>query len=65
MNDIDSQYPSVATRTEWLARRLELLEQEKALTRQRNALNAERRRLPMVAIDKPYSFACHDRKIRR
>ncbi len=29
---------------------------EKALTRQRDALNAERRRLPMVAIEKDYVF---------
>jgi predicted dithiol-disulfide oxidoreductase (DUF899 family) len=33
-----------------------LLEQEKDLTRQRDALNAERRRLPMVKVEKTYVF---------
>jgi predicted dithiol-disulfide oxidoreductase (DUF899 family) len=56
MNDFDIDYPPVATREEWLARRLALLEHEKTLTRQRDALNAERRRLPMVAIEKSYRF---------
>jgi predicted dithiol-disulfide oxidoreductase (DUF899 family) len=34
----------------------ELLAKEKELTRHRDALNAERRRLPMVEIDKDYVF---------
>jgi predicted dithiol-disulfide oxidoreductase (DUF899 family) len=48
--------PSVVSREEWLKARLKLLEKEKAFTRQRDALNAERRRLPMVQIDKAYEF---------
>jgi predicted dithiol-disulfide oxidoreductase (DUF899 family) len=48
--------PEVVTREEWLAARKELLLREKELTRQRDALNADRRRLPMVAIEKDYSF---------
>jgi predicted dithiol-disulfide oxidoreductase (DUF899 family) len=48
--------PQVVSRDEWLAARKELLASEKELTRQRDALNAERRRLPMVEIDKAYAF---------
>ena len=48
--------PEVVTREEWLAARLELLAKEKELTRARDRLNADRRRLPMVRIDKPYTF---------
>ena len=48
--------PDVVTREEWLAARRDLLAQEKALTRARDQLNADRRRLPMVRVDKPYRF---------
>ena len=48
--------PQVVSRKEWLDARKRLLEREKEFTRQRDALNAERRRLPMVEIDKPYVF---------
>jgi predicted dithiol-disulfide oxidoreductase (DUF899 family) len=48
--------PNVVTREEWLAARKELLAKEKELTRARDAVNAERRRLPMVKIDKEYVF---------
>jgi len=48
--------PAVVSRDEWTAARNELLRKEKELTRARDRLNAERRRLPMVRIDKPYSF---------
>ena len=47
-------YPDVVTREEWLAARKQLLVQEKQATRDRDALNAERRRLPMVRIEKEY-----------
>jgi predicted dithiol-disulfide oxidoreductase (DUF899 family) len=50
------ELPEVVTRTEWLAARKELLSKEKELTRRRDALNAERRRLPMVRIEKDYIF---------
>ena len=52
----DTALPEVVSRAEWLAARKVLLAKEKALTRQRDAVNAERRRLPMVKIDKPYVF---------
>jgi predicted dithiol-disulfide oxidoreductase (DUF899 family) len=48
--------PDVVSRDEWLAARKELLAKEKELTRRRDALNAERRMLPMVAIEKEYVF---------
>lgn len=48
--------PKVVTRAEWLVARQELLAKEKELTRRRDALNAERRRLPMVGIEKDYVF---------
>jgi predicted dithiol-disulfide oxidoreductase (DUF899 family) len=48
--------PHVVSQDEWLVARKELLVKEKALTRQRDALSADRRRLPMVKIDKEYVF---------
>jgi predicted dithiol-disulfide oxidoreductase (DUF899 family) len=48
--------PQVVSRDEWLAARVQLLAKEKEFSRQRDALNAERRRLPMVEIDKEYVF---------
>jgi len=52
----DATLPEVTSREEWLRARKALLAKEKALTRHRDAVNAERRRLPMVRIDKPYVF---------
>jgi predicted dithiol-disulfide oxidoreductase (DUF899 family) len=48
--------PEVTTREQWLVARKALLAREKEHTRQRDALNADRRRLPMVAVDKDYVF---------
>jgi predicted dithiol-disulfide oxidoreductase (DUF899 family) len=44
------------TREEWLAARLELLEEEKELTRRSDALAQRRQELPWVPIDKQYRF---------
>ena len=44
--------PEVVSREEWLEARTRLLAMEKEETRRRDALNAERRRLPMVRVDK-------------
>ena len=49
-------YPDVVTREQWLSARKRLLDQEKKSTREHDALNAERRRLPMVLIEKEYRF---------
>src|SRR4051812_20704824 len=43
-----------ATRKEWLAARLELLEAEKALTRRSDEVARRRQELPWVRIDKEY-----------
>ncbi|WP_309062858.1 DUF899 domain-containing protein [Streptomyces sp.] len=48
--------PEIVSRAQWRAAREELLVKEKAVTRARDALNAERRRLPMVEIDREYVF---------
>jgi predicted dithiol-disulfide oxidoreductase (DUF899 family) len=48
--------PQVVSRQEWLAARKELLAREKEATRQRDAISEERRRLPMVAVEKDYRF---------
>ncbi|MEW2378932.1 DUF899 family protein [Micromonospora sp. NPDC047812] len=52
--------PRVVSRDEWEAARAELLVSEKELTRARDALSAQRRRLPMVRIDKEYVFDSPD-----
>jgi predicted dithiol-disulfide oxidoreductase (DUF899 family) len=48
--------PKVVSREEWLAARTALLAKERAMTHQFDALRAERRRLPWVAVEKPYLF---------
>jgi predicted dithiol-disulfide oxidoreductase (DUF899 family) len=50
------QFSTVVSREEWLSARKELLAREKEFTRQRDALSAERRKLPMVKIEKKYVF---------
>jgi predicted dithiol-disulfide oxidoreductase (DUF899 family) len=48
--------PKIVSPDEWLAARKDLLAREKQLTRARDALNADRRRLPMVRIERDYEF---------
>jgi predicted dithiol-disulfide oxidoreductase (DUF899 family) len=48
--------PEIVSPEEWLVARMKLLAAEKEETRRRDALNAERRRLPMVLVDKEYLF---------
>src|SRR5438876_12207896 len=50
------QLPSVVSPEEWQVERDKLLAKEKEATRARDALAAERRRLPMVEVDKDYVF---------
>ncbi len=49
-------HPPIVTQDEWLAERKKLLAREKEHTRQGDSISAERRRLPMVKLDKQYSF---------
>jgi predicted dithiol-disulfide oxidoreductase (DUF899 family) len=54
--------PRVVSQAEWQTAREKLLLKEKAATRARDALAAERRKLPMVKIDKDYVFEGSDGK---
>jgi predicted dithiol-disulfide oxidoreductase (DUF899 family) len=49
-------HPPIVSHDQWLAERKKLLAHEKELTRQYDRVNAERRRLPMVRIEKDYVF---------
>jgi predicted dithiol-disulfide oxidoreductase (DUF899 family) len=51
MND-----PTIATREQWLAARLDLLEAEKEFTRQRDALTRRRMAMPWERVEKAYRF---------
>ena len=55
--------PQIATREQWLRARLDLLAKEKEFTHARDALAAERRRLPMVAVEKDYRFEGPDGEV--
>lgn len=48
--------PQIVTHDEWLAAHEEFLAKEKEFMRMHDALNAERRRLPMIKIEKEYTF---------
>ena len=50
----------IATREEWLAARLELLQAEKELTRRGDDVARQRQNLPWVPVDKPYRFETDD-----
>ncbi|HWM23792.1 MAG TPA: DUF899 domain-containing protein [Chthoniobacterales bacterium] len=49
-------HPKIVSQDEWLAARKAHLEHEKELTKHRDQVNAERRRLPMVKLEKEYVF---------
>jgi predicted dithiol-disulfide oxidoreductase (DUF899 family) len=52
----------IASRQEWLAARIELLEAEKALTRRSDEVAKQRQELPWVRIDKEYRFETDEGK---
>ncbi|MGG6294860.1 DUF899 domain-containing protein [Leptolyngbya sp. AN02str] len=56
MNQTTVAHPAIANRDVWLTARKTLLEHEKELTKHRDRINAERRRLPMVRLEKDYTF---------
>ncbi|MBD3883680.1 DUF899 domain-containing protein [Phormidium tenue FACHB-886] len=49
-------HPSIVGQNEWIAARKTLLEHEKEYTKHGDRINAERRRLPMVKLEKQYTF---------
>jgi predicted dithiol-disulfide oxidoreductase (DUF899 family) len=49
-------HPIIVSRGEWLAERSKHLEHEKELKKHHDRVTAERRRLPMVRIEKDYLF---------
>jgi predicted dithiol-disulfide oxidoreductase (DUF899 family) len=56
VSDTSIPHPKIVTANEWLVARKAHLEREKEITRQLDRLRAERRRLPMVKIEKSYLF---------
>src|ERR1700720_2425509 len=56
MENTTIPHPQVLSRDQWMAKRKELLAHEKELTKHYDRVNAERRRLPMVKIEKEYFF---------
>src|SRR5450755_2716809 len=56
MTTSTTPHPPIVSRAEWLVERKKLLPHEKELTKQYDRVNAERRRLPMVKIEKDYVF---------
>jgi predicted dithiol-disulfide oxidoreductase (DUF899 family) len=55
-------HPKIVSQNKWLIARKKLLAKEKKVMHQQDALAAARRRLPMVAIDKPYIFETENGK---
>ena len=49
-------HPPIVSQQEWLLARETLLAHEKELTQHYDRVNAERRRLPMVRVEKSYIF---------
>lgn len=62
MKNRNLNLPAIVSREEWLEERKKLLKKEKEFTRMRDELNTERRRLPMVEIQKEYEFESSDGK---
>lgn len=56
MTETNIPMPEVVSHDEWRAKRVGLLEEEKAHTREKDRINAARRRLPMVKVDKEYGL---------
>jgi predicted dithiol-disulfide oxidoreductase (DUF899 family) len=56
MTESNIPHPKIVSREEWLVVRKAHLAHEKEVTKQLDRLRAERRRLPMVKIEKDYTF---------
>jgi predicted dithiol-disulfide oxidoreductase (DUF899 family) len=57
MSSVSTAFPRIVSEAEWRAAADALLAKEKELTHARDALAAERRRLPMMRVEKQYLFA--------
>lgn len=58
----DLAHPQIVSSDEWLTARETLLAHEKELTKHYDRISAERRRLPMVKLEKTYTFDGPDGK---
>src|ERR1700682_88770 len=56
MTTSTTPHPPIVSQNQWLAERKKLLAHERELTKHYDRVNAERRRLPMVKIEKDYVF---------
>lgn len=56
MSPVSTALPEIVSEAEWRAAFSALLAKEKELTRTRDVLAAERRRMPMVRVEKDYVF---------
>jgi predicted dithiol-disulfide oxidoreductase (DUF899 family) len=56
MTTSTTPHPPIVSQDQWLTARKKFLAREKELTKQYDRVNAERRRLPMVKIEKDYVF---------
>src|ERR1700709_2944398 len=56
MTTSEIPHPAIVSRDLWLEQRKRLLAREKELTRHYDRVNAERRRFPMVKVEKSYLF---------
>jgi predicted dithiol-disulfide oxidoreductase (DUF899 family) len=54
--DSEIAHPAIVSQDEWLVERKKLLDHEKEQLKHYDRVNAERRRLPMVKIEKDYVF---------
>jgi predicted dithiol-disulfide oxidoreductase (DUF899 family) len=54
--ELKMNHSQIVSQADWIVARKALLAKEKEATRQRDALSAERRKLPMVRIEKDYVF---------
>jgi predicted dithiol-disulfide oxidoreductase (DUF899 family) len=54
--DSDIAHPAIVSQDDWLVERKKLLDHEKEQLKHYDRVNAERRRLPMVKIEKDYVF---------
>lgn len=61
---MNMQTPPIVSADDWEAARQRLLVKEKQLFRERDALAAQRRRMPWLAVDKPYEFDGPEGRVR-